>query len=117
MTTTTESDHQDKITLPTTLEYDDDSLSIDPKIAEELEKTTVVVKNTKKLKEVMLEIDESDPNQIVIYKKSFEIVPKECPKEVGFSGCTIVEKCTHNSDCGKVERCCMKNCVRSCISI
>ena len=115
-TTAHEFSNVDKITLPTTVEYEDDSI-LPEKIVEELESTTVAGKHDKKLKEVMLDIDESDPNQIVIYKKSFEIVPKECPKEVGFTGCTIVEKCHVNSDCGKEERCCMKNCVRSCVSI
>jgi len=115
-TTTPDSGSVDKITLPTTVEYEDESI-LPEKIVEQLETHTEASKHEKKLKEVMLDIDESDPNQIVIYKKSFEIVPKECPKEVGFTGCTIVEKCHANSDCEKEERCCMKNCVRSCVSI
>jgi len=82
-TTAHEFSNVDKITLPTTVEYEDESI-LPEKIVEQLETHTEA---------------------------------RECPKEVGFTGCTIVEKCHANSDCEKEERCCMKNCVRSCVSI
>jgi hypothetical protein len=125
---------EDKITLPET-SSDDEEADVTTTESVPVVKTTkeavvspVVVVDAKDVKhkdvakphvltEMLLEVDTSDPNEIIVFKKSFERVPKECPKEVGVTGCTIVEKCHINSDCSKLERCCLKNCVRSCISI
>ena len=112
---TTATQNPDKITLPTEYEAESDVSSDAPII--DIPETTTVKSVKKKLKEIMLEIDDSDPNQILVFKKSFEVVPKGCPADVGFIGCTIIEKCHVDSECGKSEKCCMKNCVRSCISI
>jgi hypothetical protein len=127
------------ITLPAPIEYDYDSssdipgLDDDEKVESKSRKTTTTATTTtvkpeesattekalsKKFKEVILDIDESDPNEIVLWKKTFERIPKDCPKEVGFTGCSIIEKCKNNSDCTKSgEKCCLRDCVRTCISI
>ena len=146
-TTTIHNDDADKITLPdTTTDDEEDKITL-PEVSTDdvVEVTTIesvpvktkkvavttvapVVADVKKTKgkevakprvlsEMLLEVDSTDPNEIIVFKKSFERVPKECPKEVGLIGCTIVEKCHSNSDCSKLERCCLKNCVRTCISI
>jgi len=124
------------ITLPHPVEYDYDSTYIsglnDPvdESVKSKKKTTTTTTTTvkpdaskvkaslRKLQQVMLDIDESDPKDVIIWKKSFERIPEGCPKEVGMTGCSIVEKCMSNSDCKKSgEKCCLKDCVRTCISV
>ena len=68
--------------------------------------------------EIIVDIDERDPKDIVIYKKVAERISKDCPtKEIGKIGCSIVESCRKDSDCLTNQRCCIVDCSRTCVPI